>query len=526
MTDPNPLLSLTGSPEPNDLPPPTSDHLNTANSLDATIEHCMGDFAWAQLFQAALISFAWFFDAQQTFISIFTDAEPKWTCNNSSSSTATSTLPCNDLCRLPPGSWSWQLQAASSIISEWSLQCSGPIVTGLPSSAFFFGCLVGGFAMAALADSSLGRKNALALSSLIMSITGLAAAFSPNVWVYAALRFMSGFGRATIGTSTLVLSTELVSRRWREIVGIAGFTFSTLGFLSLPLLAFAIRGSSWRLLYLWTCVPSILYSAAIYLVVRESPRWLFIRGRQEEFAETLRSISGTTTLTGSFFSRCAVEKGLAEANDVFSALRVLVGRGWSARRLGAVMVVGFGIGMIYYGIPLGLGNLSLDLYLSVTLNALSEFTASLVTLVLMGKVGRRGFIVGLALLSGVCSVGCVVVQWRVVQVGLELVSFFAACTALEVILIYAVELFPTCVRSSAVSMVRQALVLGGALSPLLVAAGRKNELVLSYGVFGVTVAACGMAVVALPETKGKVLRDTMEEEEEEERVGTHQVYCV
>ncbi|CAA0818061.1 Organic cation/carnitine transporter 3 [Striga hermonthica] len=528
MTDPNPLLYPTGSPDPNDPPPTPSKHLHTATSLDATIEHCMGDFAWAQLLQATLISLAWFFDAQQTFISVFTDAEPKWTCNNSSSSTTTTPAPpCTDLCRLPPDSWSWQLPASSSIISEWSLLCSGPIVTGLPASAFFLGCLVGGFAMAALADSSLGRKNALALSSLIMSLIGAAAAFSPNVWVYAGLRFVSGFGRSTIGTSALVLSTELVGRRWREIVGVLGFTFFTLGFLSLPAIAFALRGSSWRLLYLWTGVPSVMYSAVIYFVVRESPRWLFIRGRQEEFAETLRSISGTTnraTLTGSFFSRCEVEKGSAEADDVFSALRVLVGKGWSARRLVAVMVVAFGIGMIYYGMPLGLGNLSFDLYLSVTLNALSEFPASVVTLLLIRKLGRRGFIVGLTLLSGICSVGCVVVEWRVMQVGLELVSFFGACTAFDVVLIYTVELFPTCVRNSAVSMVRQALVLGGTLSPVLVAAGRKNGLMLSYGVFGVTIAACGLAVVLLPETRGNVLCDTMEEEEG--RWGAHQVYCV
>ncbi|KAL3651903.1 Organic cation/carnitine transporter 3 [Castilleja foliolosa] len=54
------------------------------------------------------------------------------------------------------------------------------------------------------------------------------------------------------------------------------------------------------------------------------------------------------------------------------------------------------------------------------------------------------------------------------QIGLELVSFFSACTAFDVVLIYTLELFPTCVRNSAVSMVRQALVFGGALSPVLI----------------------------------------------------------
>lgn len=179
----------------------------------------------------------------------------------------------------------------------------------------------------------------------------------------------------------------------------------------------------------------------------------------------------------------------------------------------AISVMAFGIGMIYYGMPLGLGNLSFDLYLSMTLNALSEFPASFVTFVLIGKMNRRESVLILSLLSGICSVGCVLVRWKGMQIGLELVSFFCACTAFDVVLIYTLELFPTCVRNSAVSMVRQALLFGGAISPVLVAAGRKNGLV-SYGVFGVAISVCSLCVVFLPETRGRVLYDTFEDEED------------
>ncbi|GFP81664.1 organic cation/carnitine transporter 3 [Phtheirospermum japonicum] len=512
MTDPNPLLYPT---------PSKKNH----PSLDDTIEHCIGNIGWAQIVQATLVSFAWFYDAQQTFISVFTDAEPKWSCthNNSTSCTAAS-----NLCELPGDAWSWDSPETTSIISEWSLQCAGSVITGLPASAFLFGCLIGGFALATLADSSMGRKNLLVFSSLIMSITGVLTAFSPNFWIYAGLRFVSGFGRATIGTCALVLSTELVGRRWRESIGIVGYTCFTLGFLSLPAIAFSLKGSSWRLIYIWTCVPSLFYSVLVFFLVRESPRWLFIRGRKEEFAETLRSIAGPTNragLTQSFFGRCMEwEERCSQETDIFSAVRILVEKGWGFRRLATVMVVGFGMGMIYYGMPLGLGSLSFDLYLSVTLNALSEFPASLVTFLLIGKLGRRGFIFGLALLSGICSVCCVLVKWEVMQIALELVSFFSACTAFDVILIYTLELFPTCVRNSAVSMVRQALVFGGALSPVLIAAGRKNNGLLSYGVFGVTISVCGLFVVFLPETRGKAMCDTMEEEERKNACSDG-VYC-
>lgn len=63
------------------------------------------------------------------------------------------------------------------------------------------------------------------------------------------------------------------------------------------------------------------------------------------------------------------------------------------------------------------------------------------------------------------------------------------------------------------SLVRQALVLGGVFCPMLVAAGREDEFA-SYGVFGIVIGCCGMFAACLPETRGSALCDTMEEEEQ------------
>ncbi|KAF3448796.1 hypothetical protein FNV43_RR09509 [Rhamnella rubrinervis] len=235
-------------------------------SLDSTIESCIGDFGWTQFLQALLVSFAWVFDAHQTFISVFTDAKPSWHCNNYSSCNS-----INNICGLPKDSWTWDFPKHTSIISDWGLECAGSFMTGLPESSFFVGCLVGGLLLATLADSTLGRKNMLFLGCLVMSISALFTAFSTNIWIYSVLRFVSGFGRATIGTCALVLSTELVGRRWRGQVGVIGFFCFTLGFLSLPAIAYINRGSSWRILYLWTSVPTIIYCIVIHYSVRESP---------------------------------------------------------------------------------------------------------------------------------------------------------------------------------------------------------------------------------------------------------------
>ncbi|XP_022718155.1 organic cation/carnitine transporter 3-like [Durio zibethinus] len=506
MADPTPLLSHYDQPVERKQP----------RSLDEAIERCIGDFGWSQFLQAILVSFAWVFDAQQTFISVFTDAEPSWHCTQVVHESVCNSF--SNICLLPKNSWSWDWPAHTSIISEWGLECSSSIVRGLPASSFFMGCLTGGLALATLADSTLGRKNMLVFSCLMMSLSSIFTVFSSNIWIYSALRFINGFGRATIGTCALVLSTELVGKRWRGQVGAIGFFCFTLGFLSLPLIAFINKGSSWRTLYLWISVPSIFYCILVRFLVHESPRWLFVRGRKEEAVSTLKSMAqaNQSVLTMSF-SNVLIEQESWNA-DLYSSIKILLNKRWAFRRLAAVMLSGFGIGMVYYGMPLSLGNLSFNLYLSVTFNALSELPASLIIFFLVGKLNRKGSLLGFTILSGICSVLCVVIGkvWPVFQIGLELVSFFSACQAFNMVLIYTIELFPTCVRNSAISMARQALVFGGVFSPVLVAAGRKNEL-LSYGVFGLVIGVCGLPVLGLPETRGGTICDTMDEEEHKEK---------
>ncbi|KAH7536663.1 organic cation/carnitine transporter 3 [Ziziphus jujuba] len=491
-------------------------------SLDSTIETCIGDLGWPQLFQALLVSLAWLFDAQQTFLSIFTDADPPWHCTDSTTTSINSNCSSfsTDVCLLPSDSWAWDLPRHASFISEWGLQCAGSFLTGLPGSSFFMGCLIGGLVLATLADSSLGRKNMLFLGSLVMSLSALCTAFSSNVWIYSALRFVAGFGRSTIGTCSLVLSTELVGKRWRGQVGVIGFLCFTLGFLSLPALAFVNRGSSWRNLYLWTSIPAVLYCLIVRVLVRESPRWLFVKGRKDDAIATLKSMappSNLDNLSMMSFSRLPLEQETSSNVDIYSTIKILVQKTWAFRRLSTVMAIGFGIGLVYYGMPLSLGNLAFNLYLSVTFNALSEIPASLVTFLMIGRMNRKTGILVFTVVSGVCSVISVVniagKQYKWMQMGLELVSFFSACTAFNVLLIFTIELFPTCVRNFAISLVRQALVFGGVFSPLLAAAGRGGNELVSYGVFGLVIGCCGLFVICLPETRGRAISDTMDEEE-------------
>ncbi|KAJ4774613.1 Organic cation/carnitine transporter 3 [Rhynchospora pubera] len=392
--------------------------------LNPSVDQSTNQATMLQLLQSIVVAAAWFFDGQQTFITVFTDADPDWKCLDPVDPMCKS---ASSPCGLQPGSWAWY-PAGTSIVSEWGLECADKILLSLPASAFFAGCVFSSLITSTLADSVLGRKLLLVLSCLVMSLGGAATVLSPNIWVYSALKFISGFGRGSLGSSSLVLSMEIADQWWRDKIGVLGFTFYMLGFLTLPMMAY---------------------------------------------------------------------------------------------NMGQGMLASFGVGFVYFGLPFSLGDIGLNLYLSVALNALSELPASILTLLLVATMDRRSSVLILTTLSGLCSLVCVFETVGIAskfQLAAEVISYCTACTAINVMLIYCVELFPTTIRSTAISLVRITTLLAGVFGPVLAAQGKSSKF-WSFGVFGLAIGFCGLPLTFLPETKGKDLADHIQDEEQVQRTG-------
>ncbi|XP_020554112.1 organic cation/carnitine transporter 1-like [Sesamum indicum] len=165
------------------------------------------------------------------------------------------------------------------------------------------------------------------------------------------LRFANGFSRAGIGICCLVLSTEAVGRKWRGQVGQYGFFF----------------------------------------FAAESPRWLLRRGRSEEALEVLKRyarINGKELpLNISLLEPSGNEKNLAagEGENNTSTIEKLWNTRWAAKRMSMVMLTGFGIGFVYYGVQLNVENLNFNLYFAVAINAMMEIPAVFIGSVLLMK---------------------------------------------------------------------------------------------------------------------------------------------
>ncbi|KAK9117974.1 hypothetical protein Scep_016067 [Stephania cephalantha] len=511
----------------------SSPPLITRLTVEEVIEDHVGSFGFSQLLHVFLVSLAWTFDSQNTLVTIFTDAQPTWACKGGGtwcSSGAGPTGP-GSICGAKPGSWEWTGGSRGSTVAEWGLVCDRKFLAGLPACLFFIGSLLGSMVYGRVADLYLGRKKTVLISCLSASLTSFLTSLSPNIWVYSFLRFSNGFARSGIGICCLVLSTEVVGRKWRGQVGQYGFFFFTFGFLSLPLIAYPLRGN-WRHIYTIISVLPLIYSILVLPFVSESPRWLAVKGRTKEAMEVLNKLA---RLNGkkipSNVSISVPNSGVTKGSSSSSGGREygsLWSASWAARRMLLMMFAGFGVGFVYYGIQLNVENLSFNLYFTVALNALMEIPAVFLGSVLLSFMNRRTLLAWSAYVAGVSCLLCGVFagksrsgenqlrgSWA--QLSAEAVGFMAASTAFDVMYIYCVELFPTNTRNIAVSLLRQALMLGAAVAPVLVVVGRLSPS-FSFLVFGCLAILSGILMYWLPETRNAPLYETLEQQEEAEKL--------
>jgi MFS family permease len=190
------------------------------------------------------------------------------------------------------GSMSDALKPSSTGLgmSGWDIGFAGAAyVAGACLGALFFGQLTDRF----------GRKRLFLITLGVYTCATVLTAFSPTPWWYFAARFLTGTG---IGGEYAAINSaidELIPARYRGRIDVAingsfwvGATAGSL--LTIPLLNPNVVDAhyGWRLAFGLGAVLAV----GILLVRRnvpESPRWLFIHGRDEEAERIVREVERT-----------------------------------------------------------------------------------------------------------------------------------------------------------------------------------------------------------------------------------------
>ncbi|KAG4065741.1 hypothetical protein HA402_012419 [Bradysia odoriphaga] len=189
-----------------------------------------------------------------------------------------------------------------------SAQCDLHLNTqtkGWLNSIIFIGMMVGAYFWGSLADS-MGRKRVLIVISIMNAICIVASSFTQNYILFMLFRFLNG---AALGGSGPVIWSYFAefqpkSKRGSMLSFMAAFwTFGNLIVAGMAWLIIPLNigvhtpyfvYNSWRIFLVICSLPSFVV-AILLVYLPESPKFLIMKGRNEEALDIFRGIFVTNT---------------------------------------------------------------------------------------------------------------------------------------------------------------------------------------------------------------------------------------
>lgn len=422
-----------------------------------------------------------------------------------------------------------------------------PEKQGLAMSIALAGCLVGAMVSGSLADS-LGRKPLLILSAFIFLATAYATGAFNSFNAFLAARFVGGIaiGIAS-GLSPMYIAEVAPSHIRGKLVSLNQLTI-VLGILGAQIVNFLIAEpmpagttvpapESWNVLMGWRWMFwSAAFPAAAFLLlalfIPESPRWLAMRGREQEAMKTLENIGGRNYAVAELQ---AVEAGRkAAGREKQGGLGILLSKPFRPVLIIGVIIAVFqqwcGTNVIFNyaqeifsdaGYDLG------EMLFNIVLTGITNVIFTFVAIYTVDRLGRKKLMLlgagGLAVIYAILG-ACYWMHFTGFFMIILVVAAIAcyATTLGPVTWVLIAEIFPNRVRAIAVATCTFALWVGSFTLtysfPLL------NSSLGSYGTFWIYAAICalgfGFFAARLPETKGKSLEELEKElvRSEEEKI--------
>ncbi len=186
------------------------------------------------------------------------------------------------------------------------------------SSMSFLGMCLGGF-LGGMIATKLGRKRAMLLLVTIFSGSSIVNALSTHYAVFMVCRFLTGFGTIGMVTVAMVYMAEMLpsaSRGKYQALSIACGTIGIpFGALFATLCLNILGETAWRFCFL-------IGGSGILLVpigskwLRESPRWLVMRGRITEAEKIVSECTKQPCDLSSLATHCVMEKTMGMGQTI------------------------------------------------------------------------------------------------------------------------------------------------------------------------------------------------------------------
>ncbi|XP_006625788.3 solute carrier family 22 member 3-like isoform X1 [Lepisosteus oculatus] len=406
----------------------------------------------------------------------------------------------------------WEFDGSrSTIVSEYELVCEDAWKADLNQAFLNMGYLLGAIVIGYGADR-FGRKVCFLFSIFGLALSGVGTIFSPNYTAILVFRAIQGiFGKGAWMTS-YVLVTEIVSSRYRRLVGIVAQLFFTIGVIILPGIAYLIP--SWKMLQLVITLPcSILL--LYYWFIPESPRWLLTLNRTKEAMEIAEHIAKRN---GRNLPEKYREMELSEPvpERAYNPSPLDVFRTPHLRKFTFILMYAwFASSVVYQGLVMRIGIIKGNLYLEFFISGIVELPSALIFYLTIDRIGRR---IPFVLSNIVGGLSCLItafiptdMTW--LKTFIAVIGRLGITLGYEIVYIVSTELYPTPLRNIGLSLTSSLSDVGGIVAPFLLYRLASFWIELPMLLYGVMALVYGGLVLLLPETKGIDLPETTEDVE-------------
>ncbi|KAG1668047.1 Organic cation transporter 1 [Nymphon striatum] len=376
-----------------------------------------------------------------------------------------------------------------TIIDSFNVVCDQSYLASISSSMYLVGMMIGLPIFGQISDK-FGRKKAILIGMTLWTLVSLSIAFSNSIVMFTVLRLLLGATDLGGATATYVMCNFLPeSPRW--LVSVENYE----GALS------ALKTIS---------------------KINKEP----LSRSDDEILQELKSINVNNKSYLSIFCVICFQQINADSTNVFREKTKqynfldLFKTPKMRRNTLSFYYIWAVVSLLFYALTLNMKSLGGNLFLDMTIAGGLDTIGYFVTVLLLVKIGRKYPTMCALFLAGTCFLVSIPIptnlEW--LKTGISLVGRACISVSFSIVYLYTAEVHPTVVRNIGVSTSSTCARLSSTLAPFSKELTKMTNPNVTKGIFGALAITAGLVTLLLPETRNKILPETVEDVERPENL--------